>query len=251
MQRNGMAGATQLSLHLQAAPVPQVPTDALLIEGVPVPLRFVRHPRARRYVLRLSREGHAVVTIPRCGNRREARRFAERHDAWLARERRALMAARSRARPLAIGDTVIIAGRPHVIVGADERTHALRIASAVVPLRGATVHDAVVRWLRDLARTMLATRLDQLAVRHGLVVAGISVRNQRTRWGSCSPDGRISLNWRLVQMPDAVRDYVLLHELMHLRVRHHSRRFWREVERVCPDYADARRWLRDHSGTLL
>jgi predicted metal-dependent hydrolase len=251
MQRNRMAGATQLSLPLQAAPVPPVPTDALLIEGVPVPLRFVRHPRARRYVLRLSREGHAVVTIPRRGNRREARRFAERHDAWLARERRALIAARSRARPLAIGDTVLIAGRPCVILCEDGRTHALRIASAAVPLGSATVHDAVVRWLRELARTTLAARLDQLAALHGFLVAGISVRNQRTRWGSCSPDGRISLNWRLVQMPDAVRDYVLLHELMHLRVRNHSRRFWREVQRVCPDHADARRWLREHSGTLL
>ena len=251
MQRSGMAGATQLSLPLHAGPMPQVPTGALLIEGVPVPLRFVRHPRARRYVLRLSREGHAVVTIPKRGNRGEARRFAERHNAWLARERRALIAVRSRARPLAIGDTVLIAGRPHVILGADERMPALRIAAAVVPLRSATVHDSVVRWLRDVARTTLAVRLDQLAALHGLVVAGVSVRNQRTRWGSCSTDGRISLNWRLVQMPDAVRDYVLLHELMHLRVRNHSRRFWREVERVCPDHADARRWLRDHSGTLL
>jgi predicted metal-dependent hydrolase len=240
---------TQQSLPLQG-PLAQVPIDALLIEGVPVPLRFVRHPRARRYVLRLSRDGHAIVTIPKRGSRGEARRFAERHDAWIARERR-LMAARSRTRPLAIGDTVLLAGRPHVILGANECAPALRIASAIVPLRSATVHDAVVRWLRDLARTTLVGRLDQLAALHGLVVAGISVRNQRTRWGSCSTDGRISLNWRLVQMPDAVRDYVLLHELMHLRVRNHSRRFWREVERVCPDHADARRWLRDHSGTLL
>jgi predicted metal-dependent hydrolase len=198
----------------------------------------------------LSRDGHAVVTIPARGNRREARRFAERHDAWLARERRALIATRS-PRPLAIGDTVLVAGRPCVILEGNGRAGTLRIASAVVPLRRATVHDAVVRWLRDLARRTLVVRLEGLAALHGLVVAGISLRNQRTRWGSCSPDGRISLNWRLVQMPDAVRDYVLLHELMHLRVRNHSRRFWREVERVCPHHADARRWLREQSGALL
>jgi hypothetical protein len=190
------------------------------------------------------------VTIPARGNRREARRFAERHDAWLARERRALIATRS-PRPLAIGDTVLVAGRPFVILEGNGRAGTLRIASAVVPLRCATVHDAVVRWLRDLARRTLVVRLEGLAALHGLVVAGISLRNQRTRWGSCSPDGRISLNWRLVQMPDAVRDYVLLHELMHLRVRNHSRRFWREVARVCPHHADARRWLREQSSVLL
>jgi predicted metal-dependent hydrolase len=250
MRRHEPAGATQLTLPLQA-PALHVSGDAVLVEGMPMPLRFVRHPRARRYVLRLSADGHAVVTIPRRGSQREARRFADAHRAWLARERRALMAARCRARPLAVGDTVLIAGQPHAVVRADDRAHALRIAAAVVPLRDANVHETVERWLRTLARATLTARLEQLASLHGLAVAGVSIRSQRTRWGSCSRDGRISLNWRLVQMPDAVRDYVLLHELMHLRVRNHSRRFWRHMDRVCPDHAEARRWLREHACALL
>ena len=94
-------------------------------------------------------------------------------------------------------------------------------------------------------------RLRELAAAHGLAVNGVSIRNQQTRWGSCSSGGRISLNWRLVQMPDDVRDYVLLHELMHLRVRNHSPRFWREVERVCPDHEESRRWLRHQGRELL
>ena len=172
-------------------------------------------------------------------------------DGMLGRFLDAVVAKDPARAPLAIGDTVLVAGRPCVILEGNGRAGTLRIASAVVPLRCATVHDAVVRWLRDLARRTLTARLEGLAALHGLVVAGISLRDQRTRWGSCSPDGRISLNWRLVQMPDAVRDYVLLHELMHLRVRNHSRRFWREVERVCPHHADARRWLREQSSALL
>jgi predicted metal-dependent hydrolase len=76
------------------------------------------------------------------------------------------------------------------------------------------------------------------------VVRGVTVRSQRTRWGSCSPSGRISLNWRLVQMPESVRDYVLLHELTHLLHLNHSKRFWRELERVCPWHRDARGWLK-------
>ena len=241
--RQPALGRQPSAMHLSA--------DTVLVDGVLVPLRFVRHPRARRYVLRLSADGDAVVTMPRRGSRLGARQFADAHGAWLARERRALMAEASRARPLTLGDTVLIAGRPHAILRADDRANALRIASAVVPLRDANVHETVRRWLRAIARTTLVDRLAQLAALHGLTVAGVSIRDQRTRWGSCSRDGRISLNWRLVQMPDAVRDYVLLHELMHLRVRNHSRRFWLEVNGVCPDHAEARRWLRDQACGLL
>jgi predicted metal-dependent hydrolase len=84
---------------------------------------------------------------------------------------------------------------------------------------------------------------------HGFDVAGVSIRNQRTRWGSCSPSGRISLNWRLIQLPPAISDYVLLHELTHLRHLNHSARFWRELARLCPHHAEARQWLR--ATTLL
>jgi predicted metal-dependent hydrolase len=76
------------------------------------------------------------------------------------------------------------------------------------------------------------------------------VRNQRSRWGSCSPRGTISLNWRLIQAPPNVRDYIILHELCHLRQMNHSDRFWREVASVCPDYQRAELWLK-RNGDLL
>jgi hypothetical protein len=81
-------------------------------------------------------------------------------------------------------------------------------------------------------------------------VCRVVVRNQRTRWGSCSRRGTLSLNWRLVQAPVFVRDYIILHELMHLREMNHSARFWRLVEAACPDYAMAERWLKAHANLL-
>jgi predicted metal-dependent hydrolase len=78
----------------------------------------------------------------------------------------------------------------------------------------------------------------------------VTVRNQRSRWGSCSRHGTISLNWRLIQTPTHVQDYIILHELCHLREMNHSARFWREVERVCPNSAAAERWLNQHSALL-
>ena len=81
----------------------------------------------------------------------------------------------------------------------------------------------------------------------GISVRRVSVRNQRSRWGSCSRRGTISLNWRLIQTPVFVRDYVILHELAHLRQMNHSARFWREVARLCPDFQIAEAWLKRHS----
>ena len=105
--------------------------------------------------------------------------------------------------------------------------------------------------LRRLAREELEPRLRELAAVHDLRPGRVSIRNQRSRWGSCARDGNIALNFRLVQMPPAIRDYVLLHELMHLRQQNHSPRFWRLVEQACPGFKDAERWLRIQGKALF
>ena len=167
---------------------------------------FVRHQRARRYLLRLDGDGRARVTIPRGGSQREAVVFGLRHLRWIAGQR-----ARMR--------------RPEM--GADER-----------------------RRLQTRAGVELPARLLELAAAHGLAVSRVSVRDQRTRWGSCGPNGRISLNWRLILMPEWVRDYVMIHELMHLRRLDHSSQYWRLVAEAYPGYERARTWLRLHGRSL-
>jgi predicted metal-dependent hydrolase len=167
---------------------------------------FVRHRRARRYVLRVDVDGRVRVTIPRGGSRREAEAFAERHAAWIARQRAQLRR-----------DTPAL----------EER-----------------------RALRAQARRELPARLLELAAQHGLVVSRVSIRNQRARWGSCGRDGHICLNWRLVLMPPSVSDYVLVHELMHLRRMDHSPAYWLLVAAACPSYREARAWLRRHGASL-
>jgi hypothetical protein len=103
---------------------------------------------------------------------------------------------------------------------------------------------------RARALELLPPRLSELAAQHGLRVSRISIRNQRSRWGSCGRDGHICLNWRLVQMPEWVRDYVLIHELMHLRRLDHSPAYWQLVSAAYPQYDEARRWLRAHGRHL-
>ena len=177
---------------------------------------FVRHPRARRYLIRVTDEGIVRVTVPRWGSKREAAAFAEREHAWIEQQLRK-RAERERARPTANEEPA----------GPDAE-----------------------RWARDRrdrtarAKRELPPRLMALAARHGLSVSRISIRNQRWRWGSCSRNGHICLNWRLVEMPEEVRDYVLIHELMHLKRMDHSAKFWRLVAAACPGYEAARAWLR-------
>lgn len=105
--------------------------------------------------------------------------------------------------------------------------------------------------LRRQAREELPGQLLALAERHAITVARVSVRNQKARWGSCSHRGHITLNWRLVLVPDWVREYVMLHELMHRLELNHSRRFWRLVSNVCPRASEAREWLRTEGGRLF
>ena len=88
------------------------------------------------------------------------------------------------------------------------------------------------------------------AQRHGVEVKQVTVRNQRSRWGSCSARGTISLNWRILQAPASVCDYLIIHELMHRREMNHSARFWRHVADACPDYRSAEAWLNKHSHLL-
>jgi hypothetical protein len=113
------------------------------------------------------------------------------------------------------------------------------------------IRARVERALRSLAARELHARCGELAAQCGLTVSRITIRNQRSRWGACSTRGAISLNWRLIQMPSQVSDYVIFHELMHLRQPNHSRRFWREVAGVCPEWQDGERWLKTFGRELL
>ena len=108
--------------------------------------------------------------------------------------------------------------------------------------RPAVVHPNEAE-LRRRAAAELPPELLALAATHGVIVSRVSVRNQRSRWGACSARGSITLNWRLILVPGFVREYVMVHELMHRRELNHSKRFWRHVAAACPWHDDARRWL--------
>jgi predicted metal-dependent hydrolase len=231
----------------------QPPGEFLDAGSSRVSVLFVRNPRARRYILRLQPAGWARVTIPRGGSAAEARRFAERHTHWLKRQLERQGANPHRRQQWTVGTEMLFRGElAKIETVAPESSARVRIGGEEIPVRDATddLRPAIERHLWRLAAQELPPRVMEFAAAQKLSVRRVTVRNQRSRWGSCSRNGTVSLNWRLIQAPVFVRDYLILHELMHLRQMNHSPRFWREVERVCPDYQNAEQWLNQHAALL-
>jgi len=223
--------------------------ETLQVGSRTVPLMVVRNPRARRYLLRLRSDGTARVTIPRGGSRTEADSFIRRNHDWLHRQLENLHAKPRLPLAWHIGTEIYLRGEPVRIEaqnpdGASPGTVRLGTETLSVKDTQANLRPAIERHLRALASRELPSRVAELAAQHQLKVLRVTVRNQRVRWGSCSRHGAISLNWRLIQLPQFVSDYIILHELAHLRELNHSHRFWAEVERLCPTYRDAEKWLK-------
>jgi predicted metal-dependent hydrolase len=220
--------------------------QSIEVAGRDWPLIIVRHRRARRYVLRMTKEGTLRLTVPRSASIDAGLKFVKTQDTWLTREyaRRAPdIEPWVHGRPVQFrGELLPLVVTPDTVGLGD-----------VIWRRPASsdVRELVQTRLREMAAGELPERCHALALNHGESVTRVSVRNQRSRWGSCSSAGTVALNWRLIQMPPSVSDYVILHELMHLRQPNHSRAFWREVAGVCSHWRESERWLRTHGRELL
>jgi predicted metal-dependent hydrolase len=211
----------------------------------------------------ISDRGEAVVVLPGRAPDRAAAELVAQHAGWIERHRE-IVERRVRLRavrpPLGGGRTLALEGVPHPVAvrGATDRRRSLvevddearTISIWIAPTDPRSPADVIEPWLRSLARRWLAERVSELSASIGVSPASIHVRDQRTRWGSASHAGTLSFNWRLVLCPRDVFDYVVIHELAHLRVRGHSPRFWAVVDQHAPNSVTARRWLREHHDEL-
>lgn len=224
--------------------------EQLAVGSRHVPLLMIRHPRARRYLLRLRADGTARVTVPRGGSISAAREFVQRNIPWLEKQLERLDSHPRKPVVWTLGAEILFRGEQTRIEAGDAGWIRLGGEELKVGNLEGDLRPALTLQLRKLAAKELPLRLLELAAQHGLNVRGVTVRNQRTRWGSCARRGTISLNWRLIQTPGFVRDYICLHELAHLLEMNHSEKFWRQVERLCPDYRVAEQWLKLNRGRL-
>jgi predicted metal-dependent hydrolase len=217
-------------------------------------VRLRRHRQARRYTLRIDAAMREVVlTMPPRGSVKEAREFAQKHGGWIAARLKRL----PQATPFAHGTDVPLRGVPHRIVHrrGERGTVWTQLSDGdtlLLCVAGESAH--INRRISDFLKREAARDLER-ASRHyaeklGVAIKRISVRDQSSRWGSCSNTGVLSFSWRLILAPAFVLDYLAAHEVCHLLELNHSPRFWRLVRRLYPNFERAKHWLDVHGSDL-
>jgi predicted metal-dependent hydrolase len=217
-------------------------------------VRLRRHRQARRYTLRIDAASREVVlTMPPRGNLQEARDFARKHGGWIATKLQRM----PEAAPFVHGAEVPLRGIAHRIVHRrGERgtawTETEDDGRRLLCVAGDTPHvdRRIGDFLKREAKRALEAACRRYAEKLGITIKRISVRDQSSRWGSCSTTGVLSFSWRLILAPPYVLDYLAAHEVAHVVELNHSPRFWRLVRRLDPDFERAKHWLDQHGTDL-
>lgn len=223
--------------------------NCIQIGAASAPFVLRRSNQARRVSLRVDPGlGQVTLVLPRRASEAAGFRFVARNAGWLAR-RLAHVAPRT---AFADGAEIPLAGRPHRIRHRPGTRGTVWLDGDEIHVAGGVEHlpRRLTDWMKRRARRELSERALRLAARIGTTVTRVQIRDPRTRWGSCGPDGRLSFSWRLILAPEMVTDYVVAHEVAHLVHPHHGPAFWRLTEELAADARAARQWLRRHGAGL-
>ncbi|WP_439139211.1 M48 family metallopeptidase [Roseicyclus sp.] len=223
------------------------PSTHVLPGDPPVEIALKRSTRATRFSLRVSRaDGRVSLSLPIWAPEGEALAFLRDREAWL----RGHLANAAPSRHARIGAWVPICGTPREVIAAATRATRFRDGRIEVP-DGPRAGPRIRALLGALARERLTEAVERHAAALGRKPQRITLRDPRSRWGSCSSKGDLMFSWRLIMAPPAVLDYVAAHEVAHLVEMNHSAAFWRVCARLRPDYDAHRAWLRQHGASLL
>ncbi|WP_295316190.1 SprT family zinc-dependent metalloprotease [Roseobacter sp.] len=222
-------------------------SDVILEGDPPISLILRRSARAKRISLRISQlDGRVTLTLPKRVPEAEAISFAREKETWI----RGHLDARGSDVAVAPGAELPIGGQLHRVVAGSGRRVSFAPGEVRVPGAAARTGRRLEGHLKQIARARLADASDHYAERLGRSYDRITLRDTRSRWGSCSSDGRLMYSWRLILAPPEVLDYVAAHEVAHLAEMNHSAAFWDGVRRIHGEYAAPRRWLRQHGADL-
>lgn len=233
--------------------VPRQPTNGidmgqLRLEGdPPITIDLRPNARSRRLSLRVSRlDGRVSMSLPKWTGQGEAMEFAREKETWI----RGQLAGCHDCVVAQVGGTVLFEGFEVPVAAGAGRSAVFRDGILLVPGDASRVPARVEAFLKIMARQRLVGACDRYSGLVGRPYSGISLRDTRSRWGSCSAEGKLMFSWRLVMAPTPVLDYVAAHEVAHLVEMNHSPAFWRVVSDICPNYREWRGWLRANGGRL-
>jgi len=208
--------------------------------------------RRRTIALIVQTDGRLVVRAPLRVPEKIIREFVESKAGWIRKKQAQVTAAQVPARQFVEGEQFWYLGKAYPLTIVPRQRPALKLGSAFRLARSAQprAKAAFIRWYKSQARALLTERVREAAVRYGFTYHGIRISSARSRWGSCSSSGTLSFTYRLVMAPQAVIDYVVVHELVHLKVRNHSKTFWKQVGGILPDYKKHVAWLKKNGRFL-
>lgn len=213
----------------------------------PVTIDLKRNARARRMTLRVSRlDGRVTLSVPKRLKEAEARAFAEEKAPWIRKQ----LAAQPDLQTPVIGGQLLYQGELYPVVAGKGRVAQLTDGQFETPGSAETAAKKLAALLKLLARDRLIAASDHYAAALGTDYSAIQLRDTRSRWGSCSSQGKLMYSWRLIMAPPDVLDYVAAHEVAHLREMNHSAAFWKLVDQICPGYEAPRAWLRENGNQL-
>lgn len=222
-------------------------SDTYLPGDPPIPLILRRSARAKRISLRISQlDGRVTLTMPKRLAQREALDFARTKEGWIRKH----LSARQEDVAVGLWTELPLGGRILQVVPGQGRKVQLGADEIAVPGPTERVGKRLGAYLKEVARDRLAGACDDYAARLGRSYSRITMRDTRSRWGSCTSDGALMFSWRLIMTPPDVLDYVAAHEVAHLAEMNHSAAFWDGVERIYGPYKEPRKWLRTHGNAL-
>ena len=236
-------------------PAPQQPVELREhnVAGRTLPLRIVENERARRLTLRIDAGGQGLrVTVPPGLRRGEVEKFLDRHRGWLE-QRLARMPDRPQVRP---GIKIPVRGVPHLVVHEPGRRGTVEVSKdesgPVLVVHGDRLH--LPRRVADFLKREAKREIEALVAKHtqsvGRKARAVRFKDTTSRWGSCTSDGNLSFSWRIMMAPPPVIDYLVAHEVAHLKEMNHGPRFWKLCRELCPDTERCKAWLKRNGGAL-
>lgn len=224
---------------------------SILVDGQPVIVSFRRNGRARRIILRLTRDaGGVIVTLPRTVNAARALAFVEKSVPWISKH----LKRREPRAVLGPGSSIPLRGVPHEVRATTTRRGLITVDATarqiLVPGDPRHLTRRLLDWLKAQAKADLTEASQRYAKSMEVSFRRVTIRDQKSRWGSCSATGELSYNWRLILAPAHILDYVAAHEVAHRHHMNHGPKFWRLVLKHCPQAAAAKYWFKSNGAEL-